>query len=142
MCAPDAYSERGPYDVILELVGAPNLPGDLAALATGGRVAVIGVGAGATAEVNLLQLMSTRGRIHGSTLRARPLEEKGVAARAVERSVLPLLANGELRVPIAAEFPMADVEAAYERFAAGAKLGKVVLVAGESARGELTQRSL
>ena len=93
---------------------------------------MIGVGAGATAEINLLQLMSTRGRIHGSTLRARPLEEKGVAARAVERSVLPLLASRELRVPIAAEFPMADVEAAYERFAAGAKLGKVVLVGGES----------
>jgi NADPH:quinone reductase-like Zn-dependent oxidoreductase len=120
--------------VILELVGAPNLPGDLAALATRGRIAVIGVGAGAAAEVNLLQLMSTRGTIHSSTLRARPLEEKGVAARAVERSVLPLLANRELHVPIAAEFPMADVETAYERFAAGAKLGKVVLVAAESPR--------
>jgi NADPH:quinone reductase len=131
VCAPDAYPERGPYDVVLELVGAPNIPGDLAALATGGRVAVIGVGAGATAEMNLLQLMSTRGRIHGSTLRARPLEEKGVAARAVERSVLPLLANRELHVPIAAEFPMADVESAYERFSAGAKLGKVVLVGDE-----------
>ena len=129
VCAPDAFADRGPYDVVLELVGAPNVPGDLAALATGGRIAVIGVGAGAHAEINLLQLMSTRGRIHGSTLRARPLEAKAVAARAVEHSVLPALATGALRVPIAAEYPMADAERAYERFAAGAKFGKVVLVA-------------
>jgi NADPH:quinone reductase-like Zn-dependent oxidoreductase len=128
VCAPDAFGDRGPYDVVLELVGAPNLPGDLTALATGGRIAVIGVGAGAQAEVNLLQLMATRGRIHGSTLRARPLEGKADAARAIERSVLPLLATGELHVPIAAEYPMSEPEAAYERFAAGAKLGKVVLV--------------
>jgi NADPH:quinone reductase len=128
VCAPDAFADRGPYDVVLELVGAPNIPGDLGALATGGRIAVIGVGAGAQAEVNLLQLMATRGRIHGSTLRARPLEGKADAARAVERSVLPALSSGALRVPIAAELPMAEAEAAYDRFAAGGKLGKIVLV--------------
>jgi NADPH:quinone reductase-like Zn-dependent oxidoreductase len=129
VCAPDAFADRGPFDVILELVGAPNLPDDLAVLATGGRIAVIGVGAGARAEVDLLRLMATRGRIHGSTLRARPLEGKAVAARGIERSVLPLLATGEVRVPIAAEYPMSEAEAAYERFTAGAKLGKVVLIA-------------
>jgi NADPH:quinone reductase-like Zn-dependent oxidoreductase len=128
VCAPDAFADRGPFDVVLELVGAPNLPGDLAALSLGGRIAVIGVGAGATAEVDLLRLMATRGRIHGSTLRARPLEGKAAAARAVEHSVLPGLATGGLRVPIAAEYPMADATAAYDRFTAGAKLGKVVLV--------------
>jgi NADPH:quinone reductase-like Zn-dependent oxidoreductase len=72
--------------------------------------------------------MGTRGRIHGSTLRARPLEGKAVAARAVEHSVLPALASGALRVPIAGEYPMAEAEAAYERFATGGKLGKIVLV--------------
>jgi NADPH:quinone reductase-like Zn-dependent oxidoreductase len=128
VCAPDAFTDRGPYDVVLELVGAPNIPGDLAALATGGRIAVIGVGAGAQAEVNLLQLMAARGRIHASTLRARPLEGKAVAARGVERSVLPALASGAVRVPIAAELPMAEPEGAYDRFAAGGKLGKLVLV--------------
>jgi NADPH:quinone reductase-like Zn-dependent oxidoreductase len=129
VCAPDAHADRGPYDVVLELIGAPNLPGDLAALASGGRIVVIGVGGGATAEINLLQLMATRGRIHASTLRARPLEGKALAARGVERSVLPLLATGALRVPVAAEYPMADAEAAYDHFAAGGKLGKIVLVA-------------
>jgi NADPH:quinone reductase len=126
--APDAFSDHGPFDVILELVGAPNLPADLDALATGGRVAVIGVGAGAHAEVNLLTLMAKRGRIHGSTLRARPLEGKAGAARALEHSVLPLLARGAVTVPVAAEFSMRDAEAAYGRFAAGGKLGKIVLV--------------
>jgi NADPH:quinone reductase-like Zn-dependent oxidoreductase len=126
--APDAFVDHGPFDVVLELVGAPNMDGNLRALATGGRIAVIGVGAGFRAELNLLALMGTRGRIHGSTLRARPLEDKAAAARAVERHVVPLLARGAVTVPIAATVPMADPAAAYERFAAGGKLGKIVLV--------------
>jgi NADPH:quinone reductase-like Zn-dependent oxidoreductase len=128
--APDAFVDHGPFDVVLELVGAPNLADDLTALATGGRIAVIGVGAGFKAEVNLLALMGTRGRIHGSTLRARPLDEKAAAARRVERHVLPLLARGTLQVPIAATFPLSEPARAYEHFAAGGKLGKIVLVDG------------
>ena len=112
---------------MLELVGAPNVPEDLRALAVGGRISVIGVGAGAKAEVNLLELMGKRGRIHGSTLRARSLEEKADVARRVERHVLPLLARGTIQVPIESTFAMADAAAAYDHFAAGGKLGKVVL---------------
>jgi NADPH:quinone reductase-like Zn-dependent oxidoreductase len=126
--APDAFVDHGPFDVVLELVGAPNMDGNLRALATGGRIAIIGVGAGFRAEVNLLALMGTRGRIHGSTLRARPLEDKAAAARAVERHVVPLLASGAVTVPLAATVPMADPAAAYELFAGGGKLGKIVLV--------------
>ena len=126
--APDAAGEHGPYDVVLEVVGAPNLPGDVAALAIGGRIAVIGVGGGANAELNLLALMGARGRIHGSTLRTRPLEGKAHAAQLVTRHVVPLLADGELRVPIEATVPMEEATTAYERFAAGGKLGKIVLV--------------
>jgi NADPH:quinone reductase-like Zn-dependent oxidoreductase len=128
VCAPDDFGSRGPFDVVLELIGAPNLQSDVDALAPGGRIAVIGVGGGAAAELNLLSLMGARARIHGSTLRARPLEAKADVARAVERSVLPLLASGEVRVPVAAEYPMADASAAYEHFAGGGKLGKIVLV--------------
>ncbi|HEY2201876.1 MAG TPA: zinc-binding dehydrogenase [Solirubrobacteraceae bacterium] len=125
--APDGFSEHGPFDVILELVGAPNLAENLQALATGGRIAVIGVGAGVKGELNLLALMGKRARIHGSTLRARPLEEKALAARALEREVLPLFESGALRVPVAETFSLEDAAAAYERFAAGGKLGKIVL---------------
>jgi NADPH:quinone reductase-like Zn-dependent oxidoreductase len=126
--APDGAAERGPFDVILEVIGAPNLPGDLAALATGGRISVIGVGAGATVEVSLLALMGTRGQIYGSTLRARPLEQKAAAAQLVAHHVLPLLAAGELQIPIEASVPMAEATAGYERFESGGKLGKIVLV--------------
>jgi putative PIG3 family NAD(P)H quinone oxidoreductase len=126
--APEGFAEHGPFDVILELVGAPNLAENLQALATGGRITVIGVAAGAKAELNLLALMGKRARIHGSTLRARPLEEKAISARLLEHEVLPLFDMSALRVPIAATFALEEAAAAYERFAAGGKLGKIVLL--------------
>jgi NADPH:quinone reductase len=124
---PEGFEQHGPFDVILELVGAPNLPTNLAALNTGGRISVIGIGAGAKAELNLGLLMGKRATLRGSTLRPRPLEEKAACARGLERSVLPLLASGTLRVPIAATYPLPEVEPAYERFTEGGKLGKIVL---------------
>ena len=126
--APEDFLEHGPYDVILELVGAPNFAGNLAALESGGRITVIGIGAGAMAELNLFALMDKRARIHGSMLRPRPLEEKAAAARAMERHVLPLFEANRIRVPIAETFPLDAVVAAYDRFAAGGKLGKIVLL--------------
>jgi NADPH:quinone reductase-like Zn-dependent oxidoreductase len=125
--APEGFADHGPFDVILELVGAPNLPGDLAALATSGRIVVIGIGGGAKAEVNLGALMGKRATVRGSTLRPRPLEEKALTARAMERHVLALFERGELRVPVAATYPLDAVGDAYERFTAGGKLGKIVL---------------
>jgi NADPH2:quinone reductase len=127
--APEGFAERGPFDVILELVGAPNLVENVQALASGGRIAVIGVSAGVKAELNLLALMGKRARIFGSTLRARPLEEKALSARLLEREVLPLFSTSPptLSVPIAETFPLEQAADAYERFAAGGKLGKIVL---------------
>jgi NADPH:quinone reductase-like Zn-dependent oxidoreductase len=118
---------HGPFDVILELVGAPNMGANLEALAIGGRICVIGIGAGAIGEVNLGVLMNRRGRIHGSTLRARPLEGKATAARLVEAHVLPLFEAGRLSVPIDTTFPLAQAADAYDHFGAGKKFGKVVL---------------
>ncbi len=125
--APEGFEEHGPFDVVLELIGAPNMPANLKALATGGRIVVIGVGAGFKAEVNLLAVMGKRATIGGSTLRARPLEQKALAMRLVEAEVLPLFESGALTVPVAETFPLDQAEAAYERFTAGGKLGKVVL---------------
>jgi putative PIG3 family NAD(P)H quinone oxidoreductase len=126
--APEGFAEHGPFDVILELVGAPNLPDNLKALNVNGRIATIGIGAGAKGELNLGLLMGKRARVHGSTLRPRPLEDKAQTARAVERSVLPLLSSGVVRVPVAETYPLERAPEAYERFAAGGKLGKIVLV--------------
>jgi len=127
--APEGFADHGPFDVVLELIGGPNLPDDIRSLALGGRITVIGVGAGPAATIDLFGLMAKRGRIHGSTLRTRSLEDKADAARRVERQVLPLVADGRLSVPVAATFPMAAAADAYERFTQGGKLGKIVLVA-------------
>ena len=125
--APDEFVDAGPFDVILELVGAPNWPGNLEALALRGRIVVIGVGAGGKVDLDLRALMFKRARIHASTMRARPLEEKAIATRLIEKAVLPGFASGDLSVPVAATFPLDDVAAAYDRFKAGGKLGKIVL---------------
>jgi NADPH:quinone reductase len=126
---PEGFAEHGPFDVVLELVGASNLADNLKALATNGRITVIGIaGTGPVAEINLLAVMGKRARIHGSTLRARPLEEKAIAMRLVEKEVLPLFEAGRLTVPVAQTFGLDEVEAAYERFQAGGKLGKIVLL--------------
>jgi NADPH:quinone reductase len=124
---PEGFERFGPFHVVLELVGAPNLPGDLQALAETGRIVVIGIGAGAKAEINLGALMGKRGTIRASHLRNRSLEEKALAARAMERHVLALFERGALRVPVAATFPLDAVGEAYERFTAGGKLGKIVV---------------
>jgi NADPH:quinone reductase-like Zn-dependent oxidoreductase len=114
--------------VVLELVGAPGVEAALAHLAPRARVVVIGVGAGAKAQVNLLALMGARATLGGSTLRARSVEDKAAVARLVEERALPLLADGSATVPIEATFPLDDAAAAYDRFAAGGKLGKIVLL--------------
>jgi NADPH2:quinone reductase len=124
---PDEFEAAGPYDVILELVGGPNLPGDLNALAMRGRIVVIGISAGAKSEIDLRALMGKRGSIHASTLRARSLEDKAQAARLMERHVLPGFAAGDLSVPVCATFPLDEAAAAYDRFKEAGKLGKVIL---------------
>jgi NADPH:quinone reductase len=121
------FAARGPFDVILELVGGPNLAEDLSALGVGGRMSVIGTGAGAQVELHLGQLMAKRARLSGSTLRSRPHEAKADVARRVETQVLPLLAAGKVQVPIWARYPLSEAGAAYQRFLAGGKLGKIVL---------------
>jgi NADPH:quinone reductase len=125
---PDQALGLGPYDVVLELVGAPSISGVLGAMALSGRISVIGVGGGAGAEIDLLTLMQRRLRISGSTLRTRSLVEKAVVAAAVERHVVPLVHARRVRVLLEATLPMDRAVEAYERFAQGGKLGKIVLV--------------
>jgi NADPH2:quinone reductase len=127
---PEGFEERGPFDVILELVGAPNLSTNVKSLATRGRLVVIGIGAGAKGELNLGALMGNRGRVMASTLRSRPLEEKAQAARLLERSVLPLIASGAVKVPVHATYQLEQAAEAYDAFTAGGKLGKIVLLSG------------
>jgi NADPH2:quinone reductase len=127
---PDQIGDFGPFDVSLELVGAPGVQAVLPYLSHKAHVVVIGVGAGAKAEVNLLALMGTRATIGGSTLRSRSVEEKAEVAWLVESRAVHLLSTGAVTVPVAATFPMSEATAAYERFAAGGKFGKIIMVNG------------
>ncbi len=127
--APGEEGEHGPYDVVLELVGQASLTAVLPHMAPWGRVVVIGTGSGGRMEIELMQLMMQRIRIGGSTLRSRTRQEKADVVTAVRTRVLPLLAAGRVVVPVAETYPLAEANAAYERFAAGGKFGKVVLVA-------------
>ena len=126
--APGEEGDHAPYDVVLELVGASSVQAVLPHMAPWSRIVVIGVGGGGTFEIDLMQLMVRKTRIGGSTLRARSRREKADVAADVAAHVLPALAAGRIGVPLCDTFSLADADAAYARFAAGAKLGKVVLV--------------
>ena len=126
--APEDFSNAGPFDVVLELVGANNMAENLDCLAERGRICVIGMAGGApTAELDLRKLMVHRGRISASTLRARPIEARIDAVRRTEAQVVPQVRRGRTRVVVFAEFPLADAGKAYERFRAGGKFGKIAL---------------
>jgi NADPH:quinone reductase-like Zn-dependent oxidoreductase len=116
------------YGVILELVGGDHLRTNLERLDLKGRIAVIGVGAGETAEVNFHLLMRARGRIHGSMLRSRTRAEKADVIRRLREDVLPLLEEGRVVVPVHATYPLDQAQEAYDAFEAGGKFGKIVLV--------------
>jgi NADPH:quinone reductase-like Zn-dependent oxidoreductase len=127
---PADAAGHGPYDVVLELVGAASLTTVQSAMAPHGRIVVIGVGGGgARVELDLLKVMATRASLTGSTLRGRALGEKRQVAARIEQAVASLAA-GRLTVPIEATYPMAEAALGYERFAAGGKLGKIVLLNG------------
>jgi len=124
----DTVAQCAPVNVILELVGAAHLSVAQRILAPKSRVVVIGVGGGGRVEIDLLGVMATRATITGSTLRARPSEEKAEIAAAMQRDVVPLLANGTVRVPIAGTYSLEDAAAAYDTFGQPGKLGKIVLL--------------
>jgi NADPH:quinone reductase len=129
LCALGAATDAtGSYDVILELVGGPHLTEDVVRLAPRGRLAVIGTGAGRSAEIDFGQVMTKRARIHGSTLRSRSPEEKAQVVERLGADVLPLLAAGRVTVPVHATFPLERADDAYAAFAKGGKFGKIVLL--------------
>src|SRR5262249_30719482 len=99
---PAGFADHGPVALILQLGGAINPSDNFEALATCGRIVVIGLGAGAVSEIDLRMLMGKRAVLRGSTLRPRPIEEKAITARLLEKMVLPGFVSGDLSVPVAA----------------------------------------
>ncbi|WP_285725668.1 NAD(P)H-quinone oxidoreductase [Psychromicrobium xiongbiense] len=118
---------RGGANVILDVVGGAYLERNLEALALGGRLVVIALQGGSTAELNLATLMGKRASIIGTTLRARPVEEKSQIMARLVSEVWPLVSSGAIRPMIDRTFPLDEVQAAHEYFDSGQHRGKVML---------------
>jgi putative PIG3 family NAD(P)H quinone oxidoreductase len=115
-------------DVILDHIGAPYLPRDLKALATGGRVVVIGsMGGSRVAEIDVTSLLGKRQQIIGSTLRARPAHEKAALVAAFMERFGDDLREGRIRPVISDVFPIERVADAHRKMKASEHFGKIVL---------------
>ena len=125
--AIEAVTEGRGVDVILDMVGAPYLQPNLDTLAPEGRLVLIGLMGGATAEVNLLQLMSRRLTVTGSTLRSRAVAEKAVLAEAVRGRVWPWVADGQFEPQIHAVFPLEEAADAHRMMEGSQHIGKLLL---------------
>jgi putative PIG3 family NAD(P)H quinone oxidoreductase len=115
-------------DVILDIMGASYLARNLAALAIGGRLAIIGRQGGSRAEIDLGVLQGKRGSVHATTLRARPAEEKAAVVAAVRDHVWPLIDAGKVAAVIDRELPMSQAAQAHRVVAAGEHIGKILLL--------------
>ncbi|AMM31346.1 NAD(P)H quinone oxidoreductase [Sinomonas atrocyanea] len=122
----EATDGRG-ADVILDVVGAKYLERNVEALAPYGRLVVIGLQGGAKAELNLGTLLSKRAAVIATSLRPRPVEEKGAIMAAVKDHVWPLVADGRIKPLVDKAFPLAQVAAAHEYFDSGEHVGKILL---------------
>lgn len=115
-------------DVILDIVGAAYLPRNVAALATGGRLVVIGMQGGRKGELDLGMLLAKRGTVHATALRSRPLSEKAEIVRGVREQVWPLIESGAVRPVVHARAKLADAADAHRLVETSDHLGKVLLV--------------
>jgi NADPH:quinone reductase-like Zn-dependent oxidoreductase len=125
-----ANGGRG-VDVVLDLVGGPYLPESLRALGEKGRVVLVGLMAGSHADVDLGLVLRRRLHVMGTVLRARPLEEKILAAQLLAGRIAPLVASGALRAVVDKTFPLAEAQAAQDHMTSNAGFGKIVLTIDE-----------
>jgi putative PIG3 family NAD(P)H quinone oxidoreductase len=114
-------------DVILDIMGASYLARNLAALATGGRLAIIGRQGGSRAEIDLGLLQGKQASVHATTLRARPPQEKAAVVAAVRDQVWPLIGTGRVAAVIDQELPMSQAAQAHRAVAASDHIGKILL---------------
>lgn len=123
----EATAGRG-ADVVLDVVGGAYLARNVAVLATGGRLVVIGLQRGSRGELDLGALMARRASVHAATLRARPPVEKAAIVADVVAHVWPMVADGRVRPVVHARLPLADAGRAHELLESGAVFGKLLLL--------------
>ncbi len=114
-------------DLVLDLVGGDFVPESLRALAHQGTVLLVGLVAGASAELPFGLMLAQRLRLVGTSLRARPLEEKAALAREFEVRLLPAFERKTLSPVVDAVLPMSDISQALQRLASNDTVGKLVL---------------
>ncbi len=114
-------------DVILDNMGAKYLAANLDALATNGRLAIIGMQGGTKAELNIGKLLTKRAAITATSLRARPVSEKAAIVSSVREHVWPLVGQGHVRPVVHAKVPLDDVREAHRLVEDGEQTGKVLL---------------
>lgn len=114
-------------DVVLDVIGAAYLGRNLEALATGGRLAVIGMQQGRRGELDLGTLLARRATVLGTTLRSRPRAEKARIVADVAARLWPAVARGEIRPVVHAHVPLDEAERAHRLMASGEVFGKVLL---------------
>ncbi|MEU6713828.1 NAD(P)H-quinone oxidoreductase [Nonomuraea sp. NPDC046802] len=122
------FADKVRADVILDIMGAKYLPGNVKALRIGGRLVIIGLQGGRKGELDLGALLAKRGSVHATTLRSRPVDEKGTIVRSVVDNVWPLVGAGAVRPVVYAEVPMSDAAEAHRMLDSGAHVGKILLV--------------
>ncbi|WP_051301306.1 zinc-binding dehydrogenase [Actinomadura rifamycini] len=121
------FVESGPYDVILDLIGAKYLARNVDALAVGGRLMIIGLQGGTKAELDIGALLRKRAMVHPTTLRSRPAREKAEIVAGVRENVWPLIASGDVRPVVDRRIPMADAARAHELLEESGHVGKILL---------------
>ena len=114
-------------DVILDNMGAAYLGRNVEALATEGRLVVIGMQGGTKGELDLGKLMRKRGAVIATTLRARPVEGKAAICAAVVEHVWPLVADGTVRPVVSTTLPLAEAGRAHALMESGESSGKILL---------------
>ena len=125
------WTDGAGADVILDPVGGAYLEDNLKSLATDGRLVVIGLLGGATAQAPLGLMMAKRLRVIGSTLRARSIAAKALVMDALLERVWPLLEDGAVKPVIERTLPIAEAAAAHDLLAGNQTFGKVVLSLGD-----------
>jgi putative PIG3 family NAD(P)H quinone oxidoreductase len=118
-------------DVVIDFLGGPYWERNVASLAPTGRLVIVGLLAGAQAQVDLRALMSNRLRVVATVLRSRPLEDKIAATRAFAGSVVPWLALGRIHPVVDAVFPLAQIQEAAAYMESNRAFGKIVLKPGD-----------
>ncbi|MDX2104918.1 MAG: NAD(P)H-quinone oxidoreductase [Candidatus Melainabacteria bacterium] len=114
-------------DLVVELVGGNYVNEDLNCLSNKGKIILIGLLAGRKIEIDLGKVLSKRALIQGTTLRARPLEEKILAASLLQKNISPLFESGKLKGCIDHVLPLSEASKAHEIMEANQNLGKIVL---------------